>query len=205
MFREEPRATYYNKQLQPIDEKICALIQERKTMAGDNPGLPSEEAFQSWGKKFGHSPDMLREIFAAMQNEELFKPRVEPKKFRGFVTVMSGKKFGDQFFCVTHLRQYENASVLSLTVSNPFDYKESYMDHDDQRQLDYKLEIPDSGYNCSFNDGSGSEGMWISNYIIAPAIPDELPDLKLVFQEQEMFPEQKQTGNVFELDLRGIG
>jgi hypothetical protein len=204
MFREEPRATYYNTQLLPIDEKICALIQERKTIAGDNPGLPSEETFQSWGKKFGHYPEMLREIFAAMRNEELFKPRVEPKKFRGFVNVMSGKKFGDHFFCVTHLCQYGNASVLSLTVTSPFDYKEHYADHHADH-LDYKLEIPDSNYDCRSDDGSGSNGLWVRNYIIAPAIPDELPDLKLIFQEQEMFPEQKLTGNVFELNLHGIG
>ncbi|MCO7124569.1 hypothetical protein NIE88_02085 [Sporolactobacillus shoreicorticis] len=198
MFRGEPISTYYSPQLEQIDEKICALIQERKKIAGDNPELPSEETFQSWGKKFGHYPDMLREIFTMMQNEDVFRPRVEPKKFRCFVPVMSGQKFGDQMICVTHLRQYENASVLSLTVASPFDYKE----HDDQRQLDYELKIPDSSYDCRSDDGSGSEGLWIRNYIITPAIPDELPDLKLVFQEQEFFPKQKRTGNVFELNLR---
>lgn len=205
MFRGEPRTTYYDTRLQSIDEKICALIRERKTIAGDNPGLPSEEIFQSWGKTYGHYPDMLRDIFAAMRNEELFKPRVEPKKFHGFVTVMSGKNFGDQFFCVTHLRQYENTSVLSLSISSPVDYKERYADHDERREVDYELEIPNSNYDCRSDNGSGSDGLWVRNYIIAPAIPDELPDLKLIFREQEMFPEQKQTGKLFELSLRGRG
>lgn len=205
MFRGESIPTYYDTRLQPIDEKICALIQERKTIAGDNPGLPSEEAFQNWGETYGHYPAMLREVFAAMRNEKEFKPRVEPKKFRGFVTVMSGKKFGDQFFCVTHLRQYENASVLSLSVSSPVDYKQRYADHDERRELDYELEIPNSDYDCKEDEGSGSDGLWVRNYIIAPAIPDELPDLKLIFQEQEIFPEQKRTGRVVELNLRGMG
>ena len=73
---------YYDEKLYTIDEKICALLKERKELSGGNPGFPHDEAIYKWAKQYGFYPDYLNSLFSSMMDEAEFKPRVEPTNFK---------------------------------------------------------------------------------------------------------------------------
>lgn len=206
MFRN---SVNYDPRLEVIDEKICALIQKRKSISEGRPGIPSEELLQQWSRKYGIYKDLLDSIFSNLRNEEEFRPRVVPQNFRRILPVMQGKEIDGCFYYVTHIRQYDNASVLSLNISLPKNYTESFSPkeewrEDSHRYFDLQLEI--SGFDCRSDSGSGSEDQYMMDYIIAPALPDNYSGLDLVFKEsQECFKET--SGGViemvFHLDRRG--
>lgn len=73
---------HYDERLSSIDEKICSLLKERKELSNGNPGFPPDEAISNWAKQNGLYPDYLNSLFSSMMDEDEFKPRVEPTKFK---------------------------------------------------------------------------------------------------------------------------
>lgn len=43
---------YYDERLYTIDEKICALLKERKELSAGDPGFPHDEAIYKWAKQY---------------------------------------------------------------------------------------------------------------------------------------------------------
>ncbi|TGA99393.1 hypothetical protein E4665_03420 [Sporolactobacillus shoreae] len=199
--RELPESVYYDKRLEPIDEKICALLKERRSICGGNPGRPGEALLENWSRKYGIYENLLSALFSELRNEEEFKPRVEPKGFRKFLPVMQGVKKEDRFFYVTYIRQYDNASVLTLNrrqlVKEWAPFKPGM---EDPGFLELDLGI--QGYDCRSDAGSGSDGEFNMDFIISPALPDDYKELDLTFTEYERLPEKKATGNVVLIHLK---
>lgn len=196
----DKESTYYHADLESIDEKICALIQERKQIGGENPGFPEKVLLQKWSKQFGIYEELLNSLFNLMQNEADFKPRIKPKGFRKFLSMMQGGEMEDSFVYVTHIRQYENASVLSLTIDRAIENRDEY----GRKSVDcefIELELEIEGYDCRTDSGSGSGGQMMMDYIIFPALPDDFSELDLVFKEMERFPQKRFTGREITIHL----
>lgn len=196
----DKESTYYHADLESIDEKICALIQERKQISGENPGFPEKALLQKWSQRYGIYEELLRSLFNELQNEADFKPHIEPKGFRKFLSIMQGGEMKDSFVYVTHIRQYENASVLSLTIDRAIDNRDEY-GHESADCKFIELELEIEGYDCRTDSGSGSGGQMMMDYIIFPALPDDFSELDLVFKEMERFPQKRFTGREITIHL----
>jgi hypothetical protein len=196
----DKESTYYHADLESIDEKICALIQERKQIGGENPGFPEKVLLQKWSERYGIYEELLHSLFNELQNEADFKPHIEPKGFRKFLSIMQGGEMEDSFVYVTHICQYENASVLSLTIDRSIDNRdENGRESADCKFIELELEI--QGYDCRTDSGSGSGGQMIMDYIIFPALPDDFSERDLVFKKMERFPHKRFTGREITIHL----
>jgi hypothetical protein len=119
MIRHRRRPTkQYDENVLPIDEQLCALIAKRNAVSNNNPGFPPLEKIDEWAAKYGLYETHLDSVFHTLYHEELHRPRVEPTGFRGIIPVMKIAEAESQVFLITHLRQYENASVLYFQIDS---------------------------------------------------------------------------------------
>lgn len=193
----ETDSMYYDEHLSEIDERICRLIRERRKLCGGNPGKPGRSILQKWSKKYDIYESLLDVLFGELQDEEVFRPRVEPKGFRRFLPIMQGTEAGGSFFSVPLIRQYENASVLLFHVIR------SDIGADEPEFPEYELEM--TGYDCRQGEGSGSDGEYTMNYIISSALSDHYPEMDLVFAERACYPDRRMTGNIVTIHLKRAG
>lgn len=175
----EPPTDFYHDEMKPIDEQLVELLKKRKDLSGGNPGFPSPSLIQEWSRKYDFYSDYLHAVFSLVMDDERFRPIPEPKKFRKHVSVMKSVEWEDAIFSVTFIRQYENASELSLHVD--YDATASSTEEDMHRHYALELSItPD--YDCRNIGGSGSEGHMTNTYIISPPLPDDLSGLAFEFK-----------------------
>lgn len=102
------------------------------------------------------------------------------------------------FYTVTFIRQYENASVVNLTIdAEVFENQMEEMMHDQlYKQID-TLIVEDSvgtQYTCRNNGGGGFSGHVAYQYIITPPLRDNLTGVKLIFKEEKNRANQNHTG-----------
>jgi hypothetical protein len=84
----EPPTEHYDEQLSPIDEQICSLLKQRKDISNNNPGFPPLENISRWAEKYGLYEDLLRSLFGVLENDEFFRPQVEPTDFQKYIKVL---------------------------------------------------------------------------------------------------------------------
>ncbi|PEF40747.1 hypothetical protein CON84_03685 [Bacillus sp. AFS094228] len=82
---EQP-TDHYDKKVFSIDEQLCALLKQRKEISNNDPGFPPHKNISNWAQRFGLYEDLLNTVFGTLRNDEEFRPRVEPKKFRRHIT-----------------------------------------------------------------------------------------------------------------------
>lgn len=182
---------HYDDQLYTVDEKICALLKERKELSNHNQSFPPDEVIAEWAQKYGFYEEYLNSLFGTMMVEEEFRPRVEPKNFIKHISILKSVLLGDKLYTITAIKQYKNASVVMLHVD--WDEPES-----ENRQLDhhyYSLELlVGEEYDCRNDGGSGSTGHFIHNFIVSPPLPDQLTGMDFIFREHEGHFTNKPTG-----------
>ncbi|MFA9560583.1 hypothetical protein ACERII_25105 [Evansella sp. AB-rgal1] len=173
----QPPTDHYDLKVAPIDEKICELMKERKELADNKPGFPHNKFIQTWASKYGFYEEQLQAIFNTLYDEEMFKPRVEPNGFRKYIPVTFSTEKNGCFYTVPFIRQYENASVVELSM---------YWDQPDHTVIDdridsfFQLHIDD--FECYNVGGGGASGHSTQSFIISPPLPDE-SNIELVFKE----------------------
>ncbi|MCR2822261.1 hypothetical protein [Lederbergia panacisoli] len=179
----------YDEKLLSIDERICALLKERKEISHNNPSFPSDELISNWAIKYNFYEDCLRAIFDTLRVEDSFKPRVKPERFRKLLTVLKSVEIKQRLYTVTAIRQYENASVVLL-----------HIDWDGTRDLDamqhhhfIELSLGEK-YDCWMESGGGSEGHYTYSYNVSPPLPDDLSKMDIVFREYKEPFKEKPTG-----------
>ncbi len=181
---------HYDERIFSIDERICALLKERKDLSNNHPGFPRLEDIANWAEKFDLYENLLLSMFGTLRNDELFRPLVEPTGFRKYLPVSKFVEKGEYLYTVTTIRQYDNASVVNL-----------YIEWDDTndtfgtptRHNFFELFVGDA-YDCRTTGGGGSEGQFNYNFIVSPPLPDELSGLDLVFKEFAPPFSDKSTG-----------
>lgn len=193
---------YYDQKLLSIDEQFCELIKQRKVLSNNNPGVPPLETVSKWTEKYGIYEDLLNSLFELLRNEEIFRPQVEPNNFRRHLPVMKVIENAERLYSVTFIRQYDNASVVYLTI-----------DWDDPNNSDYLEEIRRSRYEGSFHlyinenydcrpiGKKGSGGHFTQKFVVSPPLPDDLTGLSLVFTEYTNHLKENPTGLEFVMNL----
>ncbi|EJR54362.1 hypothetical protein IIM_02091 [Bacillus cereus VD107] len=188
---------YYDERLSSIDEKICSLLKERKELSNGNPGFPPDEAISNWAKQCGLYPDYLNSFFSSLMDEEEFKPRVEPTRFKKHIPVLKTFEQKGIVYTVTFIRQYSNASVIYLYKE--WDPKNKKLNEKNTHTL-VQLSINDT-YDCWTEGWTGSDGHISYQFIVSPAFSNDLSGLSLQFKEQSMPFMKNQTVLEFEIQL----
>ncbi|HDR7795665.1 TPA: chorismate mutase [Bacillus luti] len=188
---------HYDERLYAIDEKICTLLKERKELSDGNPGFPADEAISNWAKQYGLYPDYLNSLFSSMMDEEEFKPRVEPNKFKKHIPVLKTFEQNGTVYTVTFIRQYSNASVVYLYKE--WDSKNNKLNEKNTHTL-VELSVNDT-YDCWAEGWSGSDGHVSYQFVVSPALSNNLSGIRLLFKERSMPFMKDQTVLQFEIQV----
>ncbi|MCO5385005.1 MAG: hypothetical protein NHB14_03760 [Desulfosporosinus sp.] len=165
-----PPTDYYCESLAPIDEQICELLSKRKMLSENNPGIPSLELITAWCEQYKLNEDKIRSIFASMCNDSNFLPQaqIEPAEFLGFVPIMKSVELDNIFYAVTYMRQYKNASVVSIEVELNSTEENIRLEH-----AGFKLYISPN-YQCRSTRGGGGDKGVQHSFVVTPSLPDDL-------------------------------
>ncbi|MBM6617999.1 hypothetical protein [Bacillus suaedaesalsae] len=176
----EPPTDHYDQKIEQIDEKICKLIKQRKELSNNNPGFPHKHLISSWSAKYHFYEDFLNGVFSHFLNEELYKPFVEPKGFVKNIPILGSFEKGDVFYSVPFISQFENVSVVHLSIDKgQVSEEEMHRDHSF-----YKMSIVgETEYDCRNEGGGGSSGHMSYRYIVSPPLPEDRSKYKIVFTE----------------------
>ncbi|MCM3628737.1 hypothetical protein M3194_15440 [Paenibacillus glycanilyticus] len=181
---------HYDARLFKIDEQLCALLQERREISNHNPGYPPFKSIECWADRYHLYPDLLKSLFGILMNEEEYLPVIEPSDFRKYVPVLRHVEQDNQVYTLTGIRQYENASVVNLSIHG--DYRER--DYEAQRKHTHiELELGE-GFRCHIDQGTSTGGDAAYGFVVSPALPDDLAGITFVFSEYERPLRRKPTG-----------
>lgn len=156
---------YYDEKLLPIDEELCSLLQQRKQVSHNNPGYPKLQDIAKWAEKYDVYEDLLRSIFGVLENEEAFKPQIEPEDFQNYIRILQAVETEECLYTVPFIKQYANASVVHLNIDREYD--ENLERERFHRNSFWHLEIGDS-YDCRVTGGGGSREHTSFDFIVTP-------------------------------------
>lgn len=196
-----PRPTeHYDNQLLQLDEQICSLLQQRKTISNNNPGVPPDDVLTNWAEQYEIYPDFLYQLFGILKHENLFKTKIEPKGFRKHLPVLKSIEITERLYSITSIRQYENASIVPLHIDWDEPLEDSNELRRDRNRTYFELRISEQ-YECRMDRGGGSTGHITYNFIVSPPLPDELSGIDLVFKEYSDVLKEGPTGLEISINL----
>ena len=179
---------HYDERLIQIDEQICSLLKQRKEISNNNPGIPPLEDISNWSEKFNLYEDLLRSLFGLLENDDHFRPQVEPIDFQKYIPVLKSVEKEQCLYSVTFIRQYTNASVVNFNIDWEPGEEEQFLRHSY-----WHLWLGEE-YDCRQTGGGGSEGHISYNFIVSPPLPDDISGLDLIFRETLTPFKRKSTG-----------
>lgn len=182
-----PPTDYYCEQLAPIDEQICALITKRKELSENNPGFPSLGLITTWCQRYELNEAMTQSIFTMLYNEKEFSAhfQVEPTGFLKFVPILKWVEINSVLYSVTHMKQYENASVVYIEIEVHNSERFVRLGH---ARLDLSIS-PD--HQCRQHRGSGQDKGMQYSFVVAPQLPDDLTGVEFRL-DVKPFPENQE-------------
>ncbi|WP_051263282.1 hypothetical protein [Tuberibacillus calidus] len=191
-YQKDHSAKHYNEKIRTLDKQLCELIAKRKSISNYNQSFPPNQQIKEWAEAFGFYEDHLRYIFRALGMEKVFQPKVEPTGFRNTKPVMKFYNEGTRFYYITHIQQYDNASVLNLHIDASVEYREQHH----QTPTEWDLYIgPD--YDCYFLGGSGRDQHADLQFVISPRLPDDIKDITFKFiWRYRQFDKQDMEGEI---------
>jgi hypothetical protein len=192
----KPPTNYYDEKIKAIDEEICHLIQQRKELSNNNPGFPTKQHIANWAEKYHFYEEFLHSVFSDFLYEEIYKPTFELKGFLKNIPILKSFEKEDQFYSVTLVRQFENASVVHLSIDSNYTDDVSEWHHREHPHFELSIQGVETHYDCRNDGGGGSMGHETFTFIVSPALPDDKSKYRFVFKEYKL-PFQKPTGFEF--------
>lgn len=168
----EPPTEHYDEKIKEIDEEIVQLMMQRKDVSNNNPGFPRKELIADWAKKYDFYEDFLNSVFSNFLHEEIFKPIVEPEGFIKNIPVLRSFEKDNEFYSITFMGQFENASVIHFNVDKEDPDLEISIQLRAREHTYFDLSIVADGvdYECRNQRGGGSGGHNSYTYIVTPAL-----------------------------------
>lgn len=176
-----PPTDYYDIGITEIDEQICGLLQRRRELSNGNPGFPTMDLIRHWSEKYDLSENYLTALFSSMLSEAHFKPTVEPVNFQKNIPVLKGIDKEQIFYSVSMISQYENASKLYLNSIHQAGQDQEAWQHHDYTYFELTVIGLEETYETRHVGGSGSLESEIHEFIISPALPDDLTAVQFTF------------------------
>ncbi|MDG0789701.1 hypothetical protein OMP38_01695 [Cohnella ginsengisoli] len=115
-------------------------------------------------------------MFGLLMNESVFRPVVEPEGFRKFIPVLLSQELGGELYTLASVRQYVNASAVTLHI----DASEASPSLEMHIRTFYELKVG-ADYDCRRSDGGSSGSHLFQEYIVSPALPDDLTGVTFHF------------------------
>lgn len=187
----DQQTEHYDERLIQIDEQICSLLKQRKEVSNNNSGFPPLEDISKWAEKFDLYEDLLRSLFGLLENDEHFRPRVEPIDFQKYIPVLKSVENDQSLYSVTFIRQYANASVINFNID--WEPEEDQIRERFLRHSFWELSLGE-GFDCRATGGGGTEGHISYNFIVSPPLPDNISGLDLKLTEYQTPLYKKPTG-----------
>jgi len=175
----ERPSEHYDEQLYSIDEQICYLLKQRKDISNNNPGFPPLEDISKWAEKYNLYEDLLKSIFGVLENDEHFRPQVEPTNFQKYIPVLKSVEKEQCLYSITFIRQYANASVVNFNID-----WESVKEDRFHHLSFWELWIGE-GYDCRAAGGGGSEDHINYKFVVSPPLPNDISGLNFIFKEKK--------------------
>ncbi|WP_339278897.1 hypothetical protein NYE40_20940 [Paenibacillus sp. FSL W8-1187] len=171
----------YDRRLLELDERLCGLIGERKRIAGTEPGFPPAADLSAWAKASDLQEDYVNALFSfLMTDDEDYRPAIEPEGYRRMLVMSQSVVAGDTVFTLSAIRQYENASVITLLGDDePVPSELPWGERDRWFRCELHIEGP---HRVRFDGGGSSNHSLMWRYVVTPALPDEAPGQRLVFR-----------------------
>lgn len=163
-----PPTDYYCETLAPIDEQICALVAKRKELSQNNPGFPQLDQISAWCQQYELNEDMMLRIFGYMYREHNFLPQLEPAEFLKFVPILKSVEIDGVLFAVTHIKQYNNASVVYIETDGKNAKPNVRLE-----RTQFELFISPK-YQCRPDGGYGHSNSMRHSFVVTPPLPDDL-------------------------------
>jgi hypothetical protein len=191
---------HYDQRAASYDEKILSLLNERKTAADNDPGIPPEEQLDQWAEKYGLYPDYVKAIFGTIRMEEDLRPRAEPEGFIKYVPVMRSAERDGKLYSMTAVKQYSNASVITMSVE--WDETAEERGPGGYPLFGQLRLFIEGGYDCRTGGAKGGNGSVSFTFTVVPPLPEKLEETTFVFKEYEDALGQEPSG--FELEFSPI-
>lgn len=189
--RAQAPTNYYCQFLASTDEQICSLIARRKELSQDNPGFPSDELITSWCEQYGLNKNLMHSIFSTLYHEHHFEPMVEPAGFSKFIPVLKSVEVNRVMYTVTYLKQYSNASVVSVEI----ELKGTGDSYGGIGHAAVELNISPK-YKCRL-DGGHSQGNGMQHsFVVTPPLPNDLNGVEFNLAVKP-FPDAPEVRQVF--------
>lgn len=164
----QPPTDHYDAQVQPLDEELCGIVQRRLDLTAERPSFPPEHLLTEWSAQFHLSLYQLQHVFTLVYRPlEPSEDSVEPKGFRRFVPLMRAVSEHGMLLMIPYMRQYDNASVVSVEIEIPVPEGSDLTFHFD---LDIALTI--DGHQCRNSRGQHHGGYFQHDFIVTPPLPD---------------------------------
>lgn len=166
-------ADYYCESLSAIDEEICALFAKRKELSENNPGFPSSDLISAWCEQYKLNEYKISSIFASLSHDNS-RPQeyIEPREFLRFVPILKSIELDNIFYAVTYMRQYKNASVVSLEIELKSTEENVRLEH-----AGFELYISPN-YQCRSSRGGGDDKGLQHSFVVTPSLPDDLTGIE---------------------------
>lgn len=183
-----PPTDYYNESLTLTDKQICELIAKRKELSGNNPGFPDMEKIAAWCVEYGLNEEMISGIFTSLYFENKFRTLADvPKRFIKFIPILKSVVVENAVFVITHMKQYENASVVFVEAELDTDKSNITLE-----RCQFELSISPE-YQCRMDSGSGRQKGVQYSFAIFPSLPDDVSELEFTltikpFPREEIQP-----------------
>lgn len=186
---------YYCEEISPIDEQICSLLAERKKISNDNPGFPPLEAISGWCQTYDLNEQIVYGIFHSLYYADDFAGFIEPSGFLKFVPILKTVEENQVLYTITHMKQYDNASVVFVEVENRKSDPNTYFGN-------ARLELTIAAeYKCRTSGGSGHEKGIMHYFVVTPPLPDDVSQVPFRltikpfqdFHEIQRFPREEVT------------
>jgi hypothetical protein len=158
----------YTEELRQIDAEICRLVAARVRSTGDLRVVPDEAQMMSWAEECRLGQLRVRNVIAAVASAtRLNSLPPEPRGLIAVVPLLRRQVAEAMEFTLTHVMQYENASVVHLDVR----VDSGAMLGHAQR---FELEVGVEGYEVWHVGGAGSDTHRQADFIVRPTLPDDL-------------------------------
>lgn len=193
---------YYDQRLKNLDEQICKIINQRKEISNNLPGIPNSELIIRWAEDYGLYEEQLQSLFHLLEQEEHFKPEIIPINFRKNILIGTTIEVDGNIFSIPFLKQYENVSLLSMNIDwDPKEYEHKQeLNYINAFDLFWELRLGEE-YDCRFISGGGTNDHYNNNILVSPALPDNLSGMTLVFKEYSKPFKKNPTGREVKVNL----
>jgi hypothetical protein len=120
----------------------------------------------AWCERYGLNESMMLGIFSQLYNENHFQAPPTPAGFRRVVPIAKFIRQDGLIYAVTHMRQYDNMSVVNVEIASEGDEEAGLL------RIRVDLSVGPS-YTCLPDSGGGGGRSIHYGFTVTPPLPDD--------------------------------